>query len=175
MLALPRRCRPDHGTHLSRWGCLFGLAPRATASPPGEGWRARCVPDTCPDRGSRWDFRRSARCSGRSVKPRLTPRWLGPDSCPFCRLGKPPRSDHPDHSNAEAQNPAGAAQSAHRCPSRIPWLHPEEGTQHSEARPVLTRQNSRFWMSAASRTIIVRGIPNGGSRMAGATRTGHRG
>jgi len=27
---------------------------------------------------------------------------------------------------------------------------------------VPTRQNSRFWMSATSRTIIVGGVPNGG-------------
>ena len=50
-----------------------------------------------------------------------------------------------------------------RCPSRDAWLHPAEGTQHAEARPVPTRQNNRFWMSATSRTIIVRGVPNGGS------------
>jgi hypothetical protein len=30
----------------------------------------------------------------------------------------------------------------------IPAFHPAEGTQHSEARPVPTRQNSRFWMPA---------------------------
>ena len=44
-----------------------------------------------------------------------------------------------------------------RCPAsaslpiRDVWLHPAEGTQHSEARPVPTRQNSRLWMSATSR------------------------
>jgi len=32
-------------------------------------------------------------------------------------------------------------------------------------RPVeLTRQNSRFWLSATSRTIIACGVPNGGTR-----------
>ena len=50
----------------------------------------------------------------------------------------------------------------HRGPSRDAWLHPAEGTQHSEARPVPTRQNSRFWMSATSRTVVVDGVPNGG-------------
>lgn len=27
---------------------------------------------------------------------------------------------------------------------------------------MLTRQNSQFWTSATSRTVIVRGVPNGG-------------
>jgi len=51
---------------------------------------------------------------------------------------------------------------AHRCPSRDARLHRAEGTQHSETRPVPTRQNSRFWMCRTSRTVIVRGVPNGG-------------
>jgi hypothetical protein len=33
------------------------------------------------------------------------------------------------------------------------------GTQHPRVQPVPTRQNSRFWMSAASQRIIVRGVP----------------
>ena len=51
---------------------------------------------------------------------------------------------------------------AHRpgSPLRDARLHPAEGTQLSEARPVPTRQNSRFWMSATSRAVIVRGAPN---------------
>jgi hypothetical protein len=59
-----------------------------------------------------------------------------------------------------ASSPAGAAQPAHRCPPRDASLDPAAGTQHSEARPVPTHQNSRFWMSATSRTVIARGIPN---------------
>ena len=42
------------------------------------------------------------------------------------------------------------------------WFHPVEGMQHSEASPVPARQNSLFWMSATSRMVIGRGIPNGG-------------
>ena len=51
----------------------------------------------------------------------------------------------------------------HRCPSRDIWLHRAQVDHHSETLPVPTRQNSRFWMSATSRTVIVRGVPNGGS------------
>ena len=47
--------------------------------------------------------------------------------------------DHPVRSNAEAQRPASAAQPTHRCPSPDAWLHPAEGTQRSEARPVPMR------------------------------------
>ena len=49
--------------------------------------------------------------------------------------------------------------------SMILRCHPTEGTQHSEAEPMPTRQNSRLWMSATSRTVIVRSVPNGGSRV----------
>ena len=38
-----------------------------------------------------------------------------------------------------------------------------------KAKDLLGGQNSRFWMSATSRTVIVRGVPNGGSvRLTGA-------
>ncbi len=82
----------------------------------------------------------------------------------LARGKSPPQSRLPVRSNAEAQSPAGAAHPAHRCPSRDAYLGPAQGTQHSAARPAPTRQNSRFWMSATSRTVIVRGVPNGGSR-----------
>lgn len=35
------------------------------------------------------------------------------------------------------------------------------GNAVPRTRPVPTRQNSQFWMSATSRTVIVRGVPNG--------------
>jgi hypothetical protein len=43
-------------------------------------------------------------------------------------------------------------------PGSIP--HRERSTQR--ARPLPTRQNSRFWMPATNRTVIVSGVPNGG-------------
>jgi hypothetical protein len=121
------------------------------------------LPDTCPDRDSGWSFRRSGRYSRRSVKPSADPTLVRTRHL-LLLLARGSRrdQDHPVRSNAEAQSPAGAAQPAHRCPSRDAWLEPAEGMQHSEARPVQTRQNSRFWMSATSRTVIVRSVPNGG-------------
>lgn len=40
------------------------------------------------------------------------------------------------------------------------WLAAGGGTPADQRRP---RQNSRFWMSATNRIIIVGGVPNGGS------------
>ena len=116
-------------------------------------WASEAIlPDTCPDRRSGWSFRRSGRSSRRSVKPSADPTLVRTRHLPLLPArGSRRDQDHAVRSNAEDQSPAGTAQPAHRCPSRDAWLHPAEGTQHSEARPVPTRQNSQFWMSATSR------------------------
>ena len=61
--------------------------------------------------------------------------------------------DHPVRSNAEAQSPAGGCSAGTTLPISGCLAPSRKGTEHSEARPVPTRQNSRFWMSATSRTI----------------------
>src|SRR5271165_6710787 len=58
------------------------------------------------------------------------------------------------HRSRQRRDPAGVrspATAGTSFPSRDAWLHPAEGTQRSEARPVPARQNSRSWMSATSR------------------------
>ena len=136
-------------------------------------WASEAIlPDTCPDRRSGWSFRRSGRSSRRSVKPSADPTLVRTRHLPLLPArGSRRDQDHAVRSNAEDQSPAGTAQPAHRCPSRDAWLHPAEGTQHSEARPVPTRQNSQFCTSATSRAVIVRSVPNGGSTRRGAAVT----
>ena len=93
---------------------------RGTAKGRQIGSKRLIMPDTCPDRGSRWSFRRSGRCSGRSVKPSADPRLVRTRHL-LILLARGSRRDH-DHPvrNAEAQSPTGAAQSAHR--SHLPEL-----------------------------------------------------
>jgi len=122
------------------------------------------MPDRCPDRGSSWSFRRSGRCSRRSVKPSADPTLVRTRHLPLLLArGKSPR---PRPSWPEQRRGSKRCRRCsgptHHSPPRDDWLHPAEETQHTKARPVLTRQNNRFWMSATSRTIIVRGVPNGG-------------
>ena len=105
---------------------------------------------------------RSGNICQRSVKPSADSTLVRTRHLPLLLArGSRRDQDHPVRSNAEAQSPEGAAQPARRCPSRDAWLHPAEGTRHSEARPVPARQNRRLWMSATSRRVIVRGVPNG--------------
>jgi len=96
---------------------LRGLAQRSWASEV-------ILPDTRPDRGSGWSFRRSGRYGRRSVKPPADPTLVRTQHLPLLLArGSRRDQDHPVRSNAEAQSPAGAAQPAHRCPSLL-WLLP---------------------------------------------------
>lgn len=92
---------------------------RATAKGRQIGSKRMIMPDTCPDRGSRWSFRRSGCCSGRSVKPSTQPALVRTRHLPLLLArGSRRDQDHPVRSNAKAKSPAGAAQPTHRCPSR---------------------------------------------------------
>ena len=65
--------------------------------------------------------------------------------------------------NARARSPGGDAHPACRCLSRNAWLLIAEEYSAHEPGQLPIRQNSRFWVSATSGTLIVLGIPNGGS------------
>jgi len=65
--------------------------------------------------------------------------------------------------NARARSPGGDAHPACRCLSRNAWLLIAEECSAHEPGQLPIRQNSRFWVSATSGTLIVLGIPNGGS------------
>jgi hypothetical protein len=64
--------------------------------------------------------------------------------------------------NARARSPGGDAHPACRCLSRNAWLLIAEEYSAHEPGQLPIRQNSRFWVSATSGTLIVLGIPNGG-------------
>ena len=99
---------------------------------------------------------------------------FGPSQVDTPRMpGKSPRSRPPCPQQRRGSKPCSRCSAGTSLPSRDARLHPAEGTQHSEARPVPTRQNSRFWMSATSRTVIVGGIPNGGYRAMAVTSDHH--
>jgi hypothetical protein len=64
--------------------------------------------------------------------------------------------------NARARSPGGDAHPACRCLSRNARLLIAEEYSAHEPGQLPIRQNSRFWVSATSGTLIVLGIPNGG-------------
>ena len=65
--------------------------------------------------------------------------------------------------NARTRSPGGDAHPACRCLSRNARLLTAEEYSAHEPGQLPIRQNSRFWVSATSGTLIVLGIPNGGS------------
>jgi hypothetical protein len=110
---------------------------------PQGSWASEVIlSDTCPDRGSGWSFRRSGRYGRRSVKPLADPTLVRTRHLPLLLARGSRRDQDPRPQQRRGSSPVGAAQPVHRCPSRDTWLHPAEGMQHSEARPVPTARTA---------------------------------
>jgi hypothetical protein len=93
-------------------------------------------------------------------------RRLPPTVTPDPRSSKTGRSNQLRITGASPAPHPGA----HRRPSQDARLHRAKRTQHSETSPVPTRQSSRLCTCPTSRTVIVHGVPNGGSIRGGGDR-----
>ena len=96
----------------------------------------------------RWNSLR--RRSGlRSGWPGCCPMFVRIRHLPLLLARGSPRDQDPVRSNAQDQSPAGAAQPAHRRPSRDAWLHPaarntalrSQASAHAPEQPVLDVRN----------------------------------
>ncbi len=94
---------------------------------------------------------------------RLTLRWFEPDICPFCLLGKAAPIKTTLSAAMQRLKALPTLFSRHIAHLGMSAPSRRRNAAHSEARPVPSRQNSRFWMFATSQTANVRGVPNGGS------------
>jgi hypothetical protein len=128
-------------------------------------WASKVIlPDMCPDRGSSWSFRRSSRYGRRSVKPSANPTLVRTRHLPLL-LAWGSRRDQDPLSAATLGLKALQALLSRHIAARLgmPGSNPQrEPSTQKPLTPVPTRQNSRFRMSATSRTVIVCGVPNGG-------------
>jgi hypothetical protein len=128
----------------------------------------RAKPDDLPGRrgsalGACRAAHSAARCRNSSAASRVQTNHPAL-ARPFCWPGRSCHDqDHPVHTNEETRSRTGAIEPAYRCPE---CLAPSpQRNQRSGARlPGPMRQNRWFWMPATSRTVIVCGVPNGGSR-----------
>jgi hypothetical protein len=130
---------------------------------PSDGPERLSLPDTCPDRGSGWSLRSSSRYGRRSVKPSADATLVRTRHLPLLLAqGKSPRSRPSRRQQRRGSKPCGRCSAGASLPISGCLAPSRSGNAALRARPVPTRQNSRFWMSATSRTVIVRGVPNGG-------------
>jgi len=123
-------------------------------------WASEVIlPDTCPDRGSGWSFRRSGRYSRLSVKPSAQPALVRTRYLPsLLARRKAPRSrpHWPQQRTGIALLAFGRHITAH---VGMPGFHPCRRDRALRSLTSTARQNNRFWMAAAILTVIVPGIP----------------